>query len=78
MLTQGSSRTIFLTPVSTLAKVFCVEEMLDPVDYVFVAQDDMIGVVLPANNPISVLGSGNSTLLRHIALTPTVRANSCC
>ena len=69
MLIQGSSRTISLTHIITLAKVFCVEEMLDSVDYVFVAGDDVIGVVLPANNPIPVLSSGTSTLLRHSAST---------
>ena len=68
-LTQRSSRAVTLTHISTLAKVFCVEEMPDPVDYVFVALDDVIGVVLPANNPIPVVSFGNSTLLRHSAST---------
>ena len=65
-LTSGSNRTITLTPVATLAKIFCVLESLDPADYVFVSQNDVIGVTLPASNAIPVLSSASgSSLLRH-------------
>ncbi len=45
-------RIIALQLVATLAKIFCVEETLDPAEYVQVSQGDVIGVVLPFNNPI--------------------------
>ena len=65
-LVQGTNRTITLDPVQTLAKIFCVEEALDPADYVAVSQGDVIGVVLPSTNPIPVVSSNSgSSLMRH-------------
>ena len=50
-LVQGTTRTLTLSPVQTLAKIFCVEEALDPADDVAVSMGDVIGVVLPSTNP---------------------------
>ncbi len=61
-------RIITLQPVTTLAKIFCVEETLDPAEYVQVSQGDVIGAVLPSNNPIPVIGSNTGfsfSLMKH-------------
>ena len=65
-LVQGTARMLTLSPVQTLAKVFCVEEVLDPADYATVSMGDVIGVVLPSTNPIPVISSNTgSSLMRH-------------
>ena len=67
-LTAGSARTITLVPNATLAKIFCVEETLGSSGSVFVSAGDVIGAVLPSNNPIPVVSSdstSNSSLMRH-------------
>ena len=65
---QGSTRTMTLQPIQTLAKIFCIEETLSESDYVQVMQGDVIGVVLPSSNPIPVVGTNagsNYALQRH-------------
>ena len=77
-LTEGSARTITLVPVATLAKVFCVEETLEASNSVSVAQNDVIGVVLPNNNAIPVLTSNAAlSLIRHsqAVTTPSLVAS---
>ena len=71
LLTAGSSGTITLVPVATLAKVICVEETLNPTDYIFVSQNDVIGVVLPATNAIPVLSSTTGVALTRHSQTTT-------
>ena len=62
-------RIITLQPVTTLAKIFCVEETLDPAEYVQVSQGDVIGAVLPSSNPVPVIGSNTGStffsLMKH-------------
>ena len=49
----------------TLAKVFCVEHSLSREDYLPVSQGDTVGVVLPSDNPIPVIGSGETNYLKY-------------
>ncbi len=62
-------RIITLQPVTTLAKIFCIEETLDPSEYVQVSQGDVIGAVLPSSNPVPVIGSNTGStffsLMKH-------------
>lgn len=65
---QGSSRTISLVPVMTFAKIFCNEHILNSTDYIFILNEDIIGVVLPNTNQIPVVSSGadsSSFLIKH-------------
>ena len=62
-LVQGTNRTLTLIPVQTLAKIFCVEEVLDPADHVAVSVGDVIGVVLPSTSPIPVISSNTASPL---------------
>jgi hypothetical protein len=76
-LIEGTSRNVTLSPIATLqlAKIFCVEEALDPVDYVLISSGDVIGVVLPSTNFIPVVSSNagsGSTLRRHVQNTGTM------
>jgi len=47
--------------------VFCVEEVLNATDYIFVLNGDVVGVVLPSSNLIPVVSSnpGDSSLMKH-------------
>ena len=47
----------------TLAKVFCVEHSLSREDYLPVSRGDIVGVVLPSDSPIPVIGSGETDFL---------------
>ena len=60
-VTAGSSRTISLVHIDTLARIFCMEETLDSADSLFVMESDVIGVVLPSSNPIPVVSSDLSS-----------------
>ena len=44
----------------TLAKIFCVEHSLSREDYLPVSHGDIVGVVLPSDSPIPVIGSGET------------------
>jgi hypothetical protein len=60
-LIKGTSRNITLSFIATLAIIFCMEETVDPVDYVLITEGDVIGVVLPNTNPLPVVGSNTSS-----------------
>ena len=58
-LLQGSDYTLQLVqPASTPAVIFCKTELLQPQDYVRVEMGDIIGVSLPAQNPLPIVASG--------------------
>ena len=52
-----SIRTITLLPVQTRAKIFCVVTFLTETDYIILSHGDVIGMVLPSNNPIPIVSS---------------------
>ena len=57
-LVPGSDYTLQLVqPVSTLAKIFCKTEVLQPQDYVRVQAGDVIGVSMPTQNPLPLVAS---------------------
>ena len=49
----------------TLTKVFCMEHSLSTEDYLPVSHGDIVGVVLPSDNPIPVIGSGETNDLKY-------------
>ena len=57
IVSPTSIRTITLQPIQTLAKIFCVEELLSENDFVLVSTGDVIGVVLPSNGAIPIVSS---------------------
>lgn len=79
VVSPRSIRTITLQTVSTLPKIFCVEEVLDVSEYVLVSQGDIIGVVLPSSNPIPLLSSNSGSgvsLLKHSQDTSAMNLTS--
>ena len=73
-LLPGSDYTLQLVqPVSTLARIFCKIEVLQPQDYVRVQTDDVIGVSLPTQNPLPLVASdatGYSLMMNSALNTP--------
>ena len=73
-LLPGSDYTLQLVqPVSTPAKIFCQTEVLQPQDYVRVQSGDVIGVSMPAQNPLPLVASdatGYSLMMNSALNTP--------
>ena len=58
-LLSGSNHNIQLVqPASTPAKIFCKTEVLQPQDYVRVQTGDIVGIILPIQNPLPLVASG--------------------
>ena len=54
----GSDYTLELVqPTNTPAKIFCKQEVLQPLDYVRVETGDVIGVSLPTQNVLPLVAS---------------------
>ena len=56
MASRDSIKNVILQPVQTPAKIYCVEVALLEEEYFPVSQGDVIGVVLPSENKIPVVG----------------------
>ena len=70
-LLPGSNHNIQLTqPASTPAKIFCKTENLQPENYLHVRTGDIIGVVLPTQNPLPLVASAATgySLMRYSGL----------
>ena len=57
LLPESDHTLELVQPASTLAKIFCKTEVLEPSEYVRVQTDDVIGVSLPTQNPLPILAS---------------------
>ncbi len=66
ILLNGSITLIELRPVDTLARIYCTQEILEPVNSIEIRRGDVIGVVLPTENSIPMIGmqSDNTLLVR--------------
>ncbi len=67
ILLNGSITLIELQPVDTLARIYCTQEIL--VNSIEIRQGDVIGVVLPTENPIPMIGmqsENESMILRRL------------
>ena len=63
---NGSVTLIQLHPVNTLARIYCTQVLLDPVNYTEIRQGDIVGVILPSQNPIPMIGTTSDyTILRN-------------
>ena len=73
-LIPGSNYTLQLVqPVSTPARIFCQTAVLQPQDYVRVQTGDVIGVTMPAQNPLPLVASdatGYSLMMNSALNTP--------
>ena len=80
ILLNGSITLIELQPVDTLARIYCTQELLEPVNYIAIRQGDVIGMVLPIENYIPMIGmeSDNMLLMREGSedLSPSSVLNS--
>ena len=61
ILSPSSIRTITLQPVQTQAKIFCVVKFLTETKHIILSLGNVIGVVLPSNNPIPIVRSNVSS-----------------
>ena len=57
IVSPSSIRTITLQPITTLAKIFCVEHNLGETEYSMVSPGDVIGIVLPSTNAIPIVST---------------------
>ena len=67
-LLPGSNHNIQLVrPAGTPAKIFCKTEVLQSQDYVHVQTGDIIGVILPTQNPLPLMASAATgySLMRY-------------
>ena len=53
---NGSVTLIQLRPVNTLARIYCTQVLLDPVNYTEIRQGDVVGVTFPSQYPIPMIG----------------------
>ncbi len=63
ILLNGSITLIELQPVDTLARIYCTQEIL--VNSIEVRRGDVIGVVLPTENPIPMIGMESENILHY-------------
>ncbi len=79
ILLSGSITLIELQPVDTLARIYCTQEILEPVNSIEISRGDVIGVVLPTENPIPMIGlrSRNTLLIRfgNMEVSSTLNAS---
>ena len=70
-MVNGSVTLIQLHPVNTLARIYCTQVLLDPVNYTEIRQGDIVGVTLPSQNPIPMIGttSGYTILLFYLLIS---------
>ena len=55
-LVTGSITEIRLNPVATLATIYCTQMQLDSANHIEIRQGDVVGVLLPPQNPIPLIG----------------------
>ena len=70
-LLEGSNHNIrLIQPASTPAKIFCKTENLQPENYVRVQTGNIIGVILPTQNPLPLVASAATgySLMRYSGL----------
>ena len=58
-LVTGSITRMRLNPVATLATIYCTEMQLDSTHHTEIRQGDVVGVILPPQNPIPLIGREN-------------------
>ncbi len=63
ILLNGSITLIELQPVDTLAHIYCTQEIL--VNSIEVRRGDVIGVMLPTENPIPMIGMESENILHY-------------
>ena len=69
-LVTGSITQIILNPVATLATIYCTEMQLDSTNHTEIRQGDVIGVLLPPQNPIPLIGQIQSESVHFISRYP--------
>lgn len=71
-LVDGSVTLIQLQPVNTLATIYCTQLGLSPVNYTKIRRGDLMGVLLPLQDPIPLIGNdsdSNIMISRQLRLT---------
>ncbi len=63
ILLNGSITLIELQPVDTLARIYCTQEIL--VNSTEIRRGDVIGAMLPAENPIPMIGMESENMLHY-------------
>ena len=76
ILLNGSITLIELQPVDTLARIYCTQELIEPVNYITIRQGDAIGVVLPTENYIPMIGNESDSTLLTIVRPGDVEVSS--
>ncbi len=67
ILLNGSITLIELQPVDTLSPIYCTQKILEPDNSIEIRRGDVIGVELPEENPIPMIGmESENTLLRRL------------
>ena len=69
-LVTGSITEIILNPVATLATIYCTQMQLDSANHIEIRQGDVVGVLLPPQNPIPLIGQIQSESVHFISRYP--------